>query len=137
MIQRCTHPRNPSFPDYGGRGITVCPRWRTSFENFLADLGPRPGPEYSLDRIDVNGHYEPHNVRWATRRVQDRNKRNTHMVSAERLEELAARIRQGEQIILADLERVAIAPFRRESGRRDANPREPGEEQRQEPKNDD
>jgi hypothetical protein len=136
MIARCTNPRVNNFGDYGGRGITVCPRWRASYEDFLADVGSRPGPEYSLDRIDVNGHYEPHNVRWATRGVQNRNRRNTLVVSADRLEHLATRIRQGEQIILADLQRVVIAPFRRESGRRDADPREPGEEQRQEPKND-
>jgi hypothetical protein len=67
---------------YTERGITVCGRWRKSFLDFLADVGPRPSPKYSLDRYpDPNGNYEPGNVRWATAREQARNRANTRMVS--------------------------------------------------------
>jgi hypothetical protein len=75
MISRCTNPKVDRFDSYGGRGITVCDRWRTSFTNFYDDLGPRPSPQHSLDRIDVNGNYEPGNVRWATPLEQAQNKR--------------------------------------------------------------
>lgn len=74
MRSRCS---NADDPDYGGRGIRVCDRWEDSFENFLADMGPRPSPKHSIDRIDVNGNYEPGNVRWATAIEQQRNRRNT------------------------------------------------------------
>lgn len=73
MIQRCTNASNKRFKDYGGRGIRVCDRWRESFEAFLADMGPRPSPGHSIDRIDANGHYEPGNCRWATAAEQSRN----------------------------------------------------------------
>jgi hypothetical protein len=75
MIDRCENPRNKSFPDYGGRGIRVCPEWRDSFPGFLAEVGRRPGPEFSIDRIDNSRGYEPGNVRWATRLQQNRNRR--------------------------------------------------------------
>lgn len=72
---RCFNKNDKSYANYGGRGITMCERWRNSFENFYADMGPRPGPRYSIDRIDVNGNYEPGNCRWADDFVQARNKR--------------------------------------------------------------
>lgn len=76
MIVRCTTPTIKAWPRYGGRGITVCERWRT-FENFLADMGQPPTGEHEIDRIDPDGNYEPANCRWATLMEQARNKRNT------------------------------------------------------------
>lgn len=73
MIDRCTNPNNPSFDKYGGRGISICKGWRESFESFLADMGERPDGK-SLDRVDVNGNYEPSNCRWATALEQSINK---------------------------------------------------------------
>ena len=74
MRRRCSEPDNKSYRYYGARGIRVCDRWR-SFEAFLDDMGPKPGPEYSIDRIDNDGHYEPGNCRWATAKQQSDNKR--------------------------------------------------------------
>lgn len=85
MRERCTNANHPDFDKYGGRGITVCERWANvadGFENFLADMGPRPEGKtpggraaYSLDRVDVDGDYEPSNCRWADDVVQRRNRR--------------------------------------------------------------
>jgi hypothetical protein len=81
MISRCTNPRIARYPSYGGRGITVCPRWHVSFEAFLADVGEPPSPAHSLDRIDNDGNYEPGNVRWATRTEQMRNTRQNRLIN--------------------------------------------------------
>jgi hypothetical protein len=75
MIQRCHNPHNAGYPNYGGRGISVCLAWRNSFMAFISDMGPRPDPSLSLDRIDNDGHYGPDNCRWATLQEQRANRR--------------------------------------------------------------
>lgn len=79
MIARCENPAATSFAAYGGRGITVCERWRNSFEAFFADMGPRPDG-MSLDRIDGAQGYEPGNCRWAGAKVQSENRSTTHFI---------------------------------------------------------
>jgi hypothetical protein len=73
MRQRCRDPGCRSYKNYGGRGISVCARWDL-FENFLADMGPRP-PGYSIERVDNNGNYEPSNCKWIPKGDQSRNRR--------------------------------------------------------------
>ena len=80
MRGRCYNSADSKFSYYGGRGIRVCDRWLASFDNFLADMGRRPGPGWSVDRLDVNGDYDPKNCRWATRTQQARNKRRHRLV---------------------------------------------------------
>jgi hypothetical protein len=75
MKTRCLNRNREDWPDYGGRGIKICERWLASFLDFFADVGPRPGPEYSIDRINNDGNYEPGNVRWATIKQQANNRR--------------------------------------------------------------
>lgn len=78
MLRRCTDPSRRDYPSYGGRGITVDPRWK-DFEVFLADVGKRPG-NAELDRIDPEGNYEPGNVRWIRKSWQNSNKRNNRII---------------------------------------------------------
>jgi len=82
MRARCLNPRNVSYHLYGARGITVCERWLNDYSAFLADVGPRPSPQHTLDRYPNNdGHYEPGNVRWATPTQQHRNKRTNRLIT--------------------------------------------------------
>lgn len=78
MKSRCSNPNDPTYRNYGGRGIDVCERWML-FENFLADMGERP-EGLSLDRIDNNSGYRPGNCRWTTMKVQRRNSRQTRFI---------------------------------------------------------
>lgn len=80
MKQRCENPNDPSYAHYGGRGIAVCPEWR-SFEQFLADMGRRPSLKHSLDRIDNNKGYSKENCRWATSSEQNRNHRRNRRLT--------------------------------------------------------
>lgn len=81
MKSRCHNPQHSRYAEWGGRGITVCERWRNSFANFLADMGELPSPFHSIDRIDPDGNYEPSNCRWATRSEQQRNRRDSTMLT--------------------------------------------------------
>lgn len=92
---RCLSPRNTVYRYYGGRGITICPEW-SDFTRFYADMGPRPGLEYSIERKDNNGPYAPWNCRWATDTEQGRNRRSnvlmTHQGRTQTLTEWALEV---------------------------------------------
>lgn len=89
MIQRCYYERDKKYAFYGGKGVQVCDRWRESFENFLADMGPRPSPKHSLDRYpNGDGDYEPGNCRWATREEQRWNKKQRMLTANGRTQTL-------------------------------------------------
>jgi hypothetical protein len=108
MRTRCTNPEYPDYPNYGGRGISVCERWLgvRGFANFFADMGEKP-PGMSLDRIDPNGNYEPSNCRWATAKQQKNNQR----LSRDRVAALLAEMKAASADLLehAVLDRVRIA----------------------------
>lgn len=81
MKHRCYNKNDESYKHYGGRGIIVCDRWMESFQNFFDDVGLAPSFEYTIDRINSNGNYEPGNVRWATKKEQGANTRKATFVT--------------------------------------------------------
>jgi hypothetical protein len=81
MNRRCRNPQSPDYFRYGARGISVCAEWVDDFRPFFEHIGPRPGGEYSLDRINNNGNYEPGNVRWATIQQQNYNRRVNRFIT--------------------------------------------------------
>ena len=80
MKQRCFNPNHKAYSNYGDRGITVCDRWLDS-DNFLTDMGTKPSPKHSLDRINNDGDYCPKNCRWATKAEQDNNRRSNRFIT--------------------------------------------------------
>jgi hypothetical protein len=80
MKDRCFNVNSNHYKGYGGRGITVCERWRKSYQNFLEDMGRRPSDKHTLDRIDNDGNYCPENCRWTTMREQTNNTRKNKYV---------------------------------------------------------
>lgn len=80
---RCCNVKDAKYADYGGRGIKVCDAWLDDFQAFYRDMGPRPEWSSSIDRIDVNGDYDPGNCRWSDAKTQSRNKRNHRLVNFE------------------------------------------------------
>lgn len=109
MIKRCYYPKTNRYSSYGGKGITVCDRWRYSFSNFLADMGPRPSKNHSIDRYpNKNGNYELSNCRWATRIEQAANTNRAIIIEYE-----------GQQIaacLLAHIKGVNSSMFTRRLG---------------------
>ncbi|MGE7204904.1 hypothetical protein ACQKJZ_04405 [Sphingomonas sp. NPDC019816] len=103
MIQRCENPNHTWFKRYGGRGVRICDRWRNDFNAFAADVGDRPSPKHTLDRICGDGDYEPDNVRWATPLVQQRNRSDTLRI------EWAGRTMSGKEA--ADIAGLEVATF--------------------------
>jgi len=81
MKRRCYNSSYREYHLYGGRGIAICDRWRTSFTNFLADMGPKPSPLHSIDRLDNDGNYEPDNCRWTTPMEQGQNTRKARLLT--------------------------------------------------------
>lgn len=122
MINRCCNPRDIGYQDYGARGITVCESWKISFAQFFKDVGPKPSPKHSIDRIDNMRGYEPGNVRWATATEQARNRRSNHRLTIDGVTltavEWAERIGVSMDVIHSRLHRGwsderAITPLRR------------------------
>lgn len=83
MKRRCQNPKAQQFKNYGARGIRVCERWLADFANFLADMGRRPSPRHTLDRVNNDGPYAPDNCRWATRAEQRANQRTCHFIEVD------------------------------------------------------
>ena len=81
MKKRCFNPNTKQYSDWGGRGITVCDRWKNSFENFFADMGLKPTAKHSIDRIDNDGDYCPENCKWATNAEQQNNQRTNRLIT--------------------------------------------------------
>lgn len=86
MKQLCFNPKAPRYSDYGGRGITVCDKWKNSFEAFYEDIGTRPSPEHMLGRKDTNGNFEPDNCQWVMPEIQQNRKRTNVRYKLEEIE---------------------------------------------------
>jgi hypothetical protein len=89
MIARCENPNTAAYSKYGGRGISVHSKWRESFEQFIADMGPRPSNKHSIERLNTNGNYEPTNCVWATRQQQANNQSNNRLLTIDGIERTA------------------------------------------------
>lgn len=119
MKQRCLNPRNAGYANYGGRGIRICRRWRESFTAFYEDMGPRPSAEYSIDRLDNDGDYEPGNCIWATHAEQILNQRAHRAADPAKISKwqrenpqaYIARITLGRAISRGDIHRPAECPY--------------------------
>lgn len=109
MKKRCYNKKFNRYHRYGGRGISVASEWLNDFDRFLSDMGPRPTPEHSLDRIDNDGNYEPSNCRWATDKDQNRNTSASRIIefNGERksLAEWAERYGLKQRTLLSRLDR--------------------------------
>lgn len=106
MRRRCIRPQAQDFADYGGRGITVCDEWVSSFEFFMGDMGRRPSSAYSIERLNNDGNYEPTNCIWATRSEQVRNRRPLRLLQNVPDTELIAEVvRRGLQKNILQLEK--------------------------------
>lgn len=100
MKSRCLNPNDKSYPNYGGRGIAVCERWKQSFELFIADMGWRPNNHYSIERIDYNGDYCPENCKWVHKSEQTKNTRRVKLIDY-----------NGSKYCLTDLCKILELPY--------------------------
>lgn len=123
--KRCLCPTDRAYPNYGGRGITICKEWAESFEAFFAYVGPRPSLEHSIEREDNNKGYEPGNVRWATPKEQGANRRNSLRVVVDGKEKTTKQLAAEAGVSLSAMTRrirlgmtgaALLAPARRWSG---------------------
>ena len=109
MKKRCFNPNYQSYSNYGGRGINVCDRWKNSPENFLADMGLKPTPKHSLDRIDNDGDYQKDNCKWSTHVEQQNNRSSNRFITIEdvtlTITQWEKKMGYGENVILMRLKR--------------------------------